>query len=101
MRVKLLKAVYVRDGLRAAGEVLELDQETANGLVLLGAAEPLKSVKEVMAAEPAPAVATEPLPAVVTEPAPVVVTEPAPAVAPEASEEQAAEPQARSKRRKE
>lgn len=75
MRVKLLKAVYVRDGLHAPGEVLELDQEIANGLVLLGAAEPLEPVVEAKAAEPVPAEG--------------------------ASEEQAAEPQTRSKRRKE
>lgn len=80
MRVKLLKAVYVRDGLHASGEVLELDQETANGLVLLGAAEPLEPIVEAKAAEP-----------ILAEKAIYV----------KASEEQAAEPQARSKRRKE
>lgn len=75
MRVKLLKTVYVRDGLHAPGEVLELDQEIANGLVLLEAAEPLEPVAEAKVAEP-------------------VLTK-------EASEEQVAEPQAKSKRRKE
>lgn len=75
MRVKLLKVVYVRDGLRASGEVLELDRETANRLVSLGAAELLEPVKEAKVTEPV--------------------------LAEEASEEPAAEPQVKSKRRKE
>ena len=73
MRVRVTSIVYI-DRLYVPGEYVQVDKGLADKLVSMRVAEPVVEPK---------------------------ATEPVPAVAPEASQEQAAEPQAKPRRRKE